>query len=313
MNIYPYISLARVDNWTKNLLMFAGIGLAYVLNDVSVPADWLSVFYVLLSLCLASSANYVLNEAIDAQSDAFHPLKKSRAAVKYHLSKKVITAEYMLLALSALLLSSLVHSYLFYTICFYIICAWAYNIPPVRLKDKAYFDVLLEAINYPIRILLGWMCVTPDILAPSSLLIIAWSVGAFAMSLKRLAEFQLFESKEKASQYRKSYANYGFDTLAISSFAYGLFVIFGFTVFMMKYKIELLLSIPLFVVWMSWYFLMGIRKHIFVIYPEKLAKNKEFVVFSIIALAIMAVLMQSNIPAVHLLDTPALIDTKDGR
>lgn len=308
MNILPYVSLARIDNWTKNLLMLVGTGLAYLFGNVTDTFQWQPVIYTLLSLCLASSANYVLNEAIDAKSDAFHPLKKSRASVKYNLSKKIIACEYLMLVTTALWLGFIVHNIVFYTCCFYIVCAWAYNIPPVRFKDKAYFDVLLEAINYPIRIFMGWVCLLPETLPPSSLLLIGWSVGAFAMSLKRLAEYQIFETKEKAIQYRKSYAQYSFDTLAMSAFAYGLFVLFGFTVFMMKYKIELLLSIPLFVVWMSWYFLMGIRKNIFVIYPERLAKNKEFVVFSIIALAITALLMQGNIPAMHLLDTHVLID-----
>jgi decaprenyl-phosphate phosphoribosyltransferase len=31
-----------------------------------------------------------------------------------------------------------------------------YNIPPVRSKDKPYFDVLSESVNNPIRLMLGW-------------------------------------------------------------------------------------------------------------------------------------------------------------
>ena len=38
-----------------------------------------------------------------------------------------------------------------------------YNLPPVRTKDHAYVDVASEAINNPIRMLVGWYIVTSTV------------------------------------------------------------------------------------------------------------------------------------------------------
>ena len=46
-----------------------------------------------------------------------------------------------------------------------------YNVPPLRTKDKAYFDVISESINNPIRLLIGWAIVDPTSLPPGSIIL----------------------------------------------------------------------------------------------------------------------------------------------
>ena len=36
------------------------------------------------------------------------------------------------------------------------VAAWAYNLPGVRTKDLTYLDVATEAMNLPLRFLMGW-------------------------------------------------------------------------------------------------------------------------------------------------------------
>ncbi len=306
MNIKPYISIARIDNWTKNLVMLLGLGLAYMLAEPGVSGEYMFVVYVFLSLCFASSANYVLNETIDAKSDRSHPIKKQRASVKYDLDKRMVVAEYFMLVSAALFMAMQVHINAAYCIGFYIVAAWFYNIPPLRFKDKAYADVLLESANYPIRIVLGWLCVLPEALPPSSILMLGLAGGGFAMSLKRLAELQLFASREQAVAYRKSYAVYSLHSLSVSAFVYGLFTVFGMTILALKYKTEMVLVVPVLVVWMAWYFLMGLGQRLEVIYPERLLKNKMFLLLTLLLFSATIMLGNITIPSIKLLNEPLM-------
>ena len=54
-----------------------------------------------------------------------------------------------------------------------------YNVPPIRIKDYAYFDVLAESVNNPLRFLVGWFAVAPQFLPPSSVLLAYWMGAHF--------------------------------------------------------------------------------------------------------------------------------------
>ena len=43
-----------------------------------------------------------------------------------------------------------------------------YNIPPFRTKDRPWLDVLSEAVNNPLRLLIGWYMVPTGLIAPLS-------------------------------------------------------------------------------------------------------------------------------------------------
>ena len=102
-----------------------------------------------------------------------------------------------------------------------------YNIPPIRSKDKPYFDVLSESVNNPIRLMLGWYATGITILPPVSLLLAYWMVGAFFMAIKRLAEYRMINSPTVSAAYRQSFAYYNEERLLQSiiyyATAFGLF------------------------------------------------------------------------------------------
>ncbi len=302
MTLRPYLSLARVDSWSKNLIVLVGVFLATTLSGA--PLETTPILLTLAAICLASSANYVLNESLDAKSDAYHPIKKKRASVEQQLNKTIVAVEYTLLFAVALLLGGSANQHVLWVLVIYLACGWLYNIPPLRFKDKAHLDVLLESINYPLRVLLGWLCVMPDMLPPSSLMIIAWAAGAFTMSLKRLAEFQLFDDAAMAARYRKSYATYTVNSLAISGFVYAMLTVFGTTVLLIKYKIELILIVPVLIALLAWYFLMGLQRQMFIIYPERLVRSKIFLMLCLAMLGMAITAFQITIPELHALVTP---------
>ena len=46
-----------------------------------------------------------------------------------------------------------------------------YNVRPIRAKDRAFLDVIVESVNNPLRFLFGWFAVTPHVAPPVSILL----------------------------------------------------------------------------------------------------------------------------------------------
>jgi 4-hydroxybenzoate polyprenyltransferase len=65
----------RPRQWTKNLLLFAGLVFAAKLGDVT---RWLEALLAFWVYCAASSAAYLLNDVRDAPHDREHPVKRLR-------------------------------------------------------------------------------------------------------------------------------------------------------------------------------------------------------------------------------------------
>lgn len=300
---YPYIAIARPDNWTKNLLMLAGVGVAMMLaGHASVDISALCLGF--LALCIAASANYVLNEYLDAGYDRYHPIKNCRPGARSLLRKRWVVAEYIFLLSAGIILAGWVNPQFLATIVIFLAGGVAYNLPPLRCKDKAYLDVLLEGGNSPLRLLLGWLVIVPHSLPPSSFLLMAWSIGAFMMTVKRYAEYQLFDNKGVAGSYRKSYAVYSADSLLIMAFFFGQLSAFFIATFLLKYHTELIVAFPLFCLWFSWYMLLGIRRNTAIQRPEKLYREYGFVLFSLMLLIVLLLLSEIRIPFLDPLALP---------
>jgi 4-hydroxybenzoate polyprenyltransferase len=65
----------RPRQWTKNLLLFAGLVFAAKLGDVT---RWLEALLAFCVYCAASSAAYLVNDVRDAPHDREHPVKRLR-------------------------------------------------------------------------------------------------------------------------------------------------------------------------------------------------------------------------------------------
>src|SRR3954469_10744237 len=76
-----FVSL-RPRQWTKNLLLFAGIIFAAKLGDLS---RWGEAFAAFVAYCGASSASYMVNDVRDAPHDRLHPTKRLRPIARGEL------------------------------------------------------------------------------------------------------------------------------------------------------------------------------------------------------------------------------------
>ena len=91
----------RPRQWTKNLLLFAGITFAAKLGDA---ARWVEASAAFVAYCAASSASYLVNDVRDAPHDRVHPVKRSRPIARGELSPRLAEAIAAVLTFGAFLL-----------------------------------------------------------------------------------------------------------------------------------------------------------------------------------------------------------------
>jgi len=305
--LFLYWRIARTDHWIKNGFMLPGVAVGLLfLRPPAAPLMW-HVLLGLISLCLLASANYTINEYLDAEFDRFHPIKKYRAGAMGLLELKWVDTQYAGLAAAGLALATVVGTNFAIVGAILLLMGILYNVRPFRTKDRAYLDVLSESVNNPLRLLMGWFCVVHSGFPPSSTLLAYWMGGCFLMAVKRYAEFRSIGDPARAGLYRRSFRFYTEDSLLISAFFYAICSSFFIAVFLIKYRIELLLIFPLLSAMFSWYLAIGLKKDSAAQAPEYLFIEGRFLGFVLLIGAATFVLFQVNIPPLHVLLDPVNI------
>lgn len=300
-----YIKIARPDHWIKNLFILPGCFFAFIFIKASFSASIaFDVVIAFAATCMVASANYVINEWLDAKFDKYHPTKKNRPVVSGHMRAGIVYTEYALLIVAGLSLSLLLSRIFLLTEAFLLFMGVLYNVKPARTKDIPYVDVLSESLNNAIRLLLGWFAITPHYFPPSSIIFGFWMGGAFLMAMKRFAEYRMINDPVRAGLYRKSFKYYSEKSLLISSFFYALCSVFFTGVFLVKYRIELILAMPFLCGLFCLYFHISFKNDSAAQKPEKLYKEKFLMLYVLLFTALVVALMYLRIPQLsRLLDT----------
>lgn len=298
--LWPYIEIARVDHWFKQSFMVLGFVLAAfyrpeTLSWAVVPTLALAVF----ATCLVASSNYVLNELLDAPSDALHPQKRSRPVPSGRVNRRVGYVEWLLLAAIGLSLAAQVNLPFAASAMLLWLMGIIYNVPPIRAKELPYVDVLTEAINNPIRLLLGWFAVLHDLLPPVSLLISYWMLGAFFMAVKRYAESRHIADARVAAAYRRSFAYYTEERLLVSVLFYATACALFGGIFIVRYHLELILFTPLAAGLFAQYLRLGLMADSPAQNPERLYRQRGFVTYVVVCFVVFVVLMFTSIPVLY--------------
>ena len=299
-----YIRIARPDHWFKNIFMVPGIVLALILAPVEVSQIWVAVLIGIASTCLVASANYTINEYLDAEFDRHHPTKKSRPGASGRLRADVVVIQYIVLSVLGLAMAYSVSLPFLYASIALLVMGILYNVKPFRTKDRTYLDVLSESINNPLRLLLGWFTVASVSFPPSSILISYWMGGAFLMAIKRFSEYRNIGDPAIAGTYRRSFKFYTEESLLISAFFYALTSVFFLGIFLIKYRIEFLLTFPMFALLFAWYLSLGLRENSPTQTPENLYKERGFVFYVFVLAIVVLILFFVDIPMLNVLLNP---------
>lgn len=95
MTVWSLFRLMRPKQWVKNGLVFAALLFSGQLREAASVGIAALAF---ASFCLASSAVYALNDALDAREDRLHPRKRSRPVASGLISPTQAVAVAVLLA-----------------------------------------------------------------------------------------------------------------------------------------------------------------------------------------------------------------------
>lgn len=306
-----YMALARPGHWVKHVFIVPGVALALLLRPQPLAAVAMRVALGFLSAALVASANYVLNEWLDAEADAHHRSKAVRPAVAKRLFGPLVWCEYATLVAVGLALALQVSRHYALISLLFLASGVVYNVRPLRTKELPFVDVLSESINNPIRLTLGWVMVDPTSLPPGSLLLAYWMGGAFLMALKRLAEYRSARDSDSLPslvRYRSSFRAYSEESLLLSSFLYALLAAFFLAVFLIKYRVEYLLSMPIFATLFVSYLRIALKKDSRAQAPEQLFREPALVILVSILAVALATLTVIDLPVLERLSDPHYIE-----
>ena len=298
--ILPYFAIARPDHWFKNVFMLLGAVLAAFYHPGTMSWSLLPTLLLgLVATCIVASSNYVINEILDAPTDLSHRVKRNRPIPSGLVKLPIAYFEWVALGVLGLGLAWLVNPSFFIAAAALLFMGLVYNIPPVRSKELPYVDVLSESVNNPLRLMLGWFAVSSTEVPPLSLLIFYWMIGAFFMASKRFAEYRSIADKSSAGQYRSSFRYYDENRLLISMFFYATAAALFLGVFIIRFKLELLLSVPLIAGCFAYYLHVSLKPESAAQAPEKLYRERGLTIFLAISVLVFVGLMFTDIPALY--------------
>ena len=296
--------MARIDHWVKNVFVLPGTVVALTIHRL--PLTWHIVGKIvvgLLAVGLIASSNYVINELCDAPFDRFHPLKRNRPVPSGIVIIWLAYIQWAAIGIAGLVLSWQISQAFGWDMVALLAMGCAYNLRPIRTKDVPYLDVITEAINNPLRLLAGWLIVSSTF-PPLTLLSSYWLVGCYFMALKRFAEYRHLKEDGSLGKYRRSLAHFTPELLLFSVVFYASAAMLFFGAFLMRYRLELVLSFPLIAAVMAVYFSLAFKPESPAEHAEKIYREWKFMLVVTSCTLVMTLCLVVDMPWVYHLFTP---------
>ena len=120
------------------------------------------------------------------------------------------------------------------------------------------------------------------------------------MSVKRFSEYRSINDPERAGRYRSTYRFYTDEKLLLSTFFYALSSVFFLGIFLVKYRIEFLISFPFFAFLFVWYLAIGMKPDSTTQSPEKLYRESPFMLYVLFLAGLVTLLLFIDIPFLHI-------------
>jgi 4-hydroxybenzoate polyprenyltransferase len=143
------VASLRPRQWTKNLLVFAGLIFSRGLHEPVLLARSTLAFVL---FCLLSGGVYLINDVLDAERDRAHPQKRHRPVASGRVRPSVALAAGLLLLVGATLAAFALSLRLGVVALAYALLLTAYSI---GLKHVVIVDTLIIAGGFVLRALAG--------------------------------------------------------------------------------------------------------------------------------------------------------------
>lgn len=151
------IKTMRPVQWTKNLIIFAGLIFSEKLFVSGYLLKALSVFTV---FCLLTGSVYIINDLADMERDRVHPEKKNRPLAAGMLSTGFGAVSACIMAVTAISGAFLINTELGFLAVNYFALTLGYSL---FLKNIALIDVLIIAAGFIIRVAAGAVAISVSI------------------------------------------------------------------------------------------------------------------------------------------------------
>ncbi len=198
----------RPRQWTKNLVLFAGLVFS---KNAADPALAVRSVLAFICFCLASGAIYIINDIADREADRLHPVKRHRPIASGALAPGAAAAWAVVLIAGTTVLAYFLGQAFFIVFLVFVVLNLLYSF---RLKQVVGLDVLSIAVGFVLRAIAGvnvLVEVEPDIELSPWLLVCTLFLALFLGLGKRRAE--LAQLDQDARRHRKSLANYSIGLL----------------------------------------------------------------------------------------------------
>jgi 4-hydroxybenzoate polyprenyltransferase len=147
----------RPGQWTKNLLVFAGLLFAKRLFDPVAVLNATSAFAI---FCALSGAVYLVNDIADREIDRRHPIKASRPIASGALPVSVAATAAVILIVSGVIGAFVVNRSFGWVAVGYLVLQVLYS---ATLKHIVILDVLTIAIGFVLRAVGGAFAIDVEI------------------------------------------------------------------------------------------------------------------------------------------------------
>jgi decaprenyl-phosphate phosphoribosyltransferase len=194
----------RPKQWVKNLLVLAAPLAAGALTE---PGVALSTLVAVGAFCLASSAVYLFNDAVDMEADRRHPTKRHRPVAAGHLSQRLAVTVAAMLAVVSLGVAGTTGLPLLALMASYLVLQVTYALV---LKNQAVLDIAVVASGFLLRAVAGGVAAGLPI--SQWFLLVAGFGSLFIVTGKRYAELKMLgrggETRRALVGYTESYLRF---------------------------------------------------------------------------------------------------------
>jgi len=208
------VRTARPRQWLKNVLVLAAPFAAFAADPVIRTDVVIGAGIAFVAFCLAASAVYLINDAIDVEADRAHPTKRNRPIAAGIVPVKVAYAVAVVLFLAAAGVSLTSNWRLLVVIGIYAAVQIGYCL---GWKHQPVIDLCIVASGFLLRAIAGG--VAAELLLSQWFLLVTAFGSLFMVAGKRYAEIALFERtgakiRSSLSKYSASYLRFVWATSA---------------------------------------------------------------------------------------------------
>jgi len=286
MNILKHILISmRPKQWVKNLFIFAPI--IFSLHFLNIN-DLQRVVLTFILFSMVTGSIYLINDSIDVKSDRQHPRKRKRPIASGNLNTKTAVVAAIIILIISLIFIFLINKFFFYIAVFYIVLNVFYSI---YLKKIVILDVLIIALGFVLRVMIGGVVVKGIELSPW-ILIITFILTTFLGLMKRrqeLVRVEKLKADNKTVETRKTLNDYSLNLLDQLISITTATTLISYIIYVLDPKIQekfhtdkLFFTVP--------FVLFGIFRYLYLAFVMDRGESPEEILFTDIPFAVNIVL-----------------------